>query len=198
MTGSGKTVWLSKLIKYRHEVFHPVPERVIYSYQRYQDIFNTMEGVQFIQGLQKLDYDPNKPTLLICDDQQNSQESLKELEMIYTVDSHHSNMSVIMVTQNLFLRSSQYRTISLNCQYYFIFRSARSTNQVRTLAQQLYTGRGVIDMVTVYKRATSTPFSYVLIDLHPLSPERLRFRTSILPCEGVEFLGSKLTECYTL
>lgn len=49
----------------------PNVKRVIYSYKKWQPIFNTMdEDVTFVQGM-NFELDRNNPTLLIIDDQMN-------------------------------------------------------------------------------------------------------------------------------
>ena len=46
-------------------------------------------------------------------------ESCKDTSIydIFTVDSHHKNISVFFLTQNLFPKEKNARTISLNCNY---------------------------------------------------------------------------------
>ena len=39
-TGAGKTFFLLKLIAERHDLIKPTPIRVIYSYKRYQKVFD--------------------------------------------------------------------------------------------------------------------------------------------------------------
>ena len=70
-SGSGKTEWLLRLIKHRRSMFSPVPTRVIYSYKRYQGIFDAAIrdlGVEFCLG-NSYTIDPKERTLLILDDQ---------------------------------------------------------------------------------------------------------------------------------
>ena len=99
-TMSGKT-YLAKLIKHRDEMIIPNVQRVLYSYKKWQPIFNTMNDVTFVQGM-NFELDRNIPTLLIIDDQMNQVD--ERLAELFTVSAHHENTSVIFVTQNLFFQ----------------------------------------------------------------------------------------------
>ena len=101
-TGSGKTEFVLRLLRYRQALLDPPVNRVIYSYERYKSKFNGIEGVEFVKGF---DYTLRRGdnTLLIIDDQMSVKES--DLVRLFTVDSHHLNVSVIYITQNLFQQS---------------------------------------------------------------------------------------------
>lgn len=195
-TGSGKTEFVLRLLRYRDALLDPPVNRVIYSYERYQSKFDEMKGVEFVKGS---DYTLRRGdnTLLIIDDQMNVKES--DLVRLFTVDSHHLNVSVIYITQNLFQQSKEYRTVALNAQYLFLFKSPRAIQQVTILASQLFprgsnSSRAFVD---AYKHATLNPFSYLMVDLKPDTPERLRVRANVLPNEGEPFIGDvRLSHCY--
>ena len=195
-TGAGKTVFLSKLVSRRNTMITPPVSRVLYSYKRYQTIFDSMDGVEFVKGS---DYtlDPAVPTLLIIDDQASDSDSI-DVERLFTVDSHHSNTSVVLVTQNLFQQSKSFRTAALNAQYLFLFKSPRGMMQVSTLARQLYPPSSSRRMIEAYADATTEPFTYLLVDLKSDTPPQLRLRAHILPGEGMEFMGATLTRCYRI
>lgn len=52
-TGSGKTVWISKLIKHRNKLFKNPPSNIYFFYSEYQPIYAQLEkeGVIFKHGL---------------------------------------------------------------------------------------------------------------------------------------------------
>ena len=57
---------------------------------------------------------------------------------VFTERSHHQNISVVFVTQNIFHQGRRARTISLNTQYMVLFEKARDRQQIKTLAKQMY------------------------------------------------------------
>lgn len=193
-TMAGKTFFLVKLLKHRAVMVAPRLERVLYSYKKYQPIFDTLPGVEFVCGT---DYrlDPSKRTLLILDDQVS--EGL-DLTRLFTVEAHHSNCSVMLITQNLFHDSREYRTAALNAVYLFLFKSPRGGMQISHLARQLYPPARAKRMVVAYDDATRDPYSYLMIDLRPDTGDALRLRTHILPGEGFNFEGRCLTRCYKI
>lgn len=193
-TMAGKTFFLVKLLKYRDVMISPAIERVIFSYKRYQPVFDTLPGVEFVCGT---DYqlDPAKRTLLILDDQVSENIDIARL---FTVEAHHSNCSVVLITQNLFHDSREYRTAALNAMYVIVFKSPRGAMQVSHLARQLYPPAQAKKMVEAYVDATRDPYSYLLLDLKPDTCESLRLRTHILPGEGFSFDGHSLTRCYKI
>ena len=59
---------------------------------------------------------------------------------IFTTNSHHKNISVIYVAQNIFCNAKNSRTISLNCQYMILTNSPRDRLQVKILGKQMFPG----------------------------------------------------------
>ena len=72
------------------------------------------------------------------------------------------------------------RTITLNAHYMVIFKNPRDSTQIANLARQMYPGRSKA-LIESFRDATSTPFSYLLIDLKPDTEDKFRLRTGIFP-----------------
>jgi hypothetical protein len=192
---SGKTYFLMNLIKNRDLMISPRIQRVIYSYKKYQSIFDTVPDVEFVQGM-NFTLDKNIPTLLVIDDQMNDRND--KIAELFTVNCHHDNTSIIFVTQNLFLQNKDYRTAALNTQYFILFRSPRGTTQVQHLARQMFVGGRAKEMVKAYENATSQPFTYLVVDMKPDTPHSMRLKCNMLPDEGEPFEGVHLAHCYTV
>lgn len=200
-SGCGKTSWILNLVKHKDEVITPKITRVIYSYRAYQRAFDDAiaEGlnVEFVYGA-GYKIDPRENTLLIVDDQLLN--SSIPLGHTFTVKVHHDNMSCIFVTHNLFHKDPEFRLASLNAHYVALFKSIRNVGQVNTLARQLFThdkekGR---KMVRAYAQATKDPYTYLLIDLKPCTPDNVRLRSHVLPDEGPTLGDARLTKTYPL
>ena len=67
------------------------------------------------------------------------------------------------------------RDIALNSQYLILFKNKRDTQQIKYLAKQL----GLKHFEKAYRKTTSEPFGYLLIDLHPRSLDILRLQSHI-------------------
>ncbi|GFX92727.1 uncharacterized protein TNCV_3180311 [Trichonephila clavipes] len=68
------------------------------------------------------------------------------------------------------------RDIGLNAHYIILFRNIRDVTQAACFGRQAFPGRGKFFMDS-YKKATEEPFSYLLVDVHPRSPEVQRLQT---------------------
>jgi hypothetical protein len=113
------------------------------------------------------------PTLLIRDDLMS--EANDTVTNLFTKVSHHRNVSVVFLTQNIFYKNL--RTISLNSHYIVLFKNPRDAGQVTILARQMYPGNSKF-ATEAFKDATSTPHSYLLFDLRPEQDEKLRLRSN--------------------
>ena len=134
---------------------------------------NICHGVPADELLNRL----KKPLLLVLDDLMLSMGD-KPLTELFTKKSHHQNMCVIFVTQNLFDKSL--RVARTNAQYIFLMRAPNAALQIRNLGTQLFP-RQLPYFLDAYNKATENPYGYIMLDLHPGSRPILRLRTDIFP-----------------
>ena len=182
-TGSGKTQFVLKLLKNKLELITPPPQKIFWFYGEWQDVYRQPElkQVQFIEGLPKEDlFQPSNNNLIIIDDL--LAETDARVTKLFTKGSHHRNCSVIFITQNLFDKNKEMRTINLNAHYMVLFKSPRDVSQIQHLAKQMYP-RESDYMREAFADATSKPFSYLLVDLKPNTPEEMRLKANIFPGE---------------
>jgi len=179
-TNCGKTRFVFRLLDNLEKMFSAVPEKVLYCYGEYQEIFDNYPWIQFNEGLPDLETFNGTPTLLILDDLMS--ETNDDVTKLFTKVSHHRSVTVIYLTQNIFYQNKQNRTISLNSHYMVLFKSVRSTSQIAALAAQMYS-KGSKYMIEAFDDATKDPHSYLLVDMRPETDERLRLRAKIFPGE---------------
>ena len=189
MTGCGKTRWVQKLLIGGDNTIYRPPENIVWLYGEFQpayfELSKDLPHLKFIKGFpEDLDtlIDTSKRNLIIIDDLMSEIGNDKRLTALFTKGSHHKNLSIILILQNLFHQSKEMRTISLNSHYLVIFRNPRDKSQIIHLAKQMYPGN-VKFLQQSYNDATSKPYGYLLIDLKPETPEEIRLRTSIFPGE---------------
>jgi hypothetical protein len=187
---SGKTEFVRRLIQYRYEVCFPPPERIIWMYGQFQSRYNDPIGdvnIEYVEGFDSSVIEnriTNKATWLIIDDLMSEISSDKRVTSIFTKKVHHLNMSCIFLVQNIFYHGKEMRTISLNCQYLCLFQNNRDKSQITNLAKQLSPGN-VKFVQEAYDDATSKKYGYLLVDLHPETPNAFRFRTNVIPGDGL-------------
>ena len=102
---------------------------------------------------------------------------------MFTKISHHRNVRIVYLTQNVFDKNKYARTISLNADYLVLFKNPRDTSQFATLARQMYPNASKF-AIEAYKDATSAPYGYLLINLKPEQDERCRLRKNVCPGEN--------------
>jgi hypothetical protein len=179
------------LLRHRDTVFDGSIDEIYYCYDTYQEIFDQFLAEQrgaavkfvFHQG-PLCDFPNDGLRRLVVYDDLLAQINDSWLARLFTVVSHHHNLSTILITHSLFYNKPGFREASRNCTYYFLLRSFRMVGQVNYLARTLFMNdkRKQRRMVTAFNDATKN-HGYLLLDLHRDSDDRTRLRTCILPTE---------------
>ena len=99
--------------------------------------------------------------------------SLSDLASLFTVDARHMNMSLVFLTQRMFVNDEHFRQISQNCDYFICFKNPRNSSEIRTLAQQITPGS--LHLINMYIEATKEPFSYLFINLTQECPPEVKY-----------------------
>ena len=84
-----------------------------------------------------------KRNLIVFDDQMIDVSKDKRIVNLFTRGSHHRNLSVIYIVQNLFHQGKGGRSIGINSHYLVLFKNPRDKLQILTLAKQMYPGRRI-------------------------------------------------------
>ena len=132
-------------------------------------------SIRFIKGIpdnleEENFINPNQPNLLILDDVIQEANSNDQIGSLFLRGSHHRNLSVILISQNLFHQGKQSRNISLNVHYILLFHNPRDLTQVNTLARQMYPGKSQ-QFLRKYRDIVCKPHASALIDLKPNTSE---------------------------
>jgi len=115
----------------------PPHTKIVYFYGEYQQLFNQYPHTEFHQGLPNIeDFDGKEHSLVIIDDLM--QETNETVANMFTKGSHHRNISVVFLAQNLFPKNKFARTMSLNAHYMVLFKNPRDVSQFANLAKQMY------------------------------------------------------------
>ena len=184
-TGSGKTQFTLKQVRHASTMVTPPPQEIVWCYGVYQDVFASMKNVRFVEGLPNVsDFDGSKRVLLVIDDLMH--EANDKVAQIFTKGSHHRNISVLFLTQNIFHSSKHNRTMNLNSHYIVLFKNPRDVGQVAILGRQMYPKGKFLE--EAFKDATAKPYGYLFIDLKPNTEEQHRVKTNIFPDETPKYV----------
>ena len=130
-------------------VFQVKPHKIVYAYDRWQPRFDRMqkkEGIQFHRGLP----DPRHLTqwfgrtrggVLVLDDLMEEGGQDKRVLDLFTKDSHHRNITVLYLTQDLFPPGKFSKTINRNAHYIVAFKNPRDQTGIRTILLQAFPDR---------------------------------------------------------
>ena len=146
-----------------------------------------MPHIEFVKGIptaleQDSYFNVNKRNLIVFDDQMIDASKDKRIVNLFTRGSHHRNLRVIYIVQNLFHQGKGSRSISLNSHYLVLFKNPRDKLQILALAKQMYPGQTDF-FLNQYEEAVKRPFGYLLIDLKTTTQDNCRLRTNVLPSE---------------
>ena len=83
---------------------------------------------------------------------------------LFTKGSHHKNISVIFIMQNIFHKGKSQRDISLNTKYIVLYKNPRDRAQIQHLARQVYPEDPKF-LLEAYLDATHAQHSYLFLDL---------------------------------
>jgi len=196
-TGCGKTRFVARLIL--ENLIEPIPTKLIWIYSEWQNLYDELLSVkpeiEFIKGLKEELYDSlnaSNRNLVILDDQMSLAGDSKILSKLFTDGSHHRNLSIIYIVQNLFHQGRSHRTVSLNSQYIILFKNPRDKGQLSTLSRSMYGQKSGRFLLDVFDDATKQPFGYLVIDLRPESEDESRLSSCIFRGEDTIIYAKKV------
>ena len=83
---------------------------------------------------------------------------------LFTKDSHHRNITVLYLTQDLFPPGKFSKTINRNSHYIVAFKNPRDQTGIRTILLRAFPDRWR-QVLRLFKRVTSRPFEYLMLDV---------------------------------
>jgi Poxvirus A32 protein len=193
---SGKTTFVSNLLKVGEDMFVNYPDYVILYYANAQPLYEELYNMKLVNEminfndtepsyqdfLEKVEpYKNGNGSLIIFDD--TLSDIKPGFEKIFQVLGHHTKCSLIYISQNLFYNSKTFRNLSLQLDYIVMMRNQRDASQIRSLAFQLCPGNSDY-IINAYREATKEPYSYMFIDCNANSLPQLRLRSNIFPHEA--------------
>ena len=182
-SGCGKSSLVKSIIQ--HDVIEPRPNNIVWLYAEDQPLYQSMKNVEFIQGIPEdleTRFQRRHNNVLILDDLMTQCHSDERLTRLFSVGSHHKNLSIIFIIHNLFHYGKEMRTVSLNSHYIILFKNPRDRLQISTLARQMYPGQSQF-LIEAFQDATKEAYGYIIIDLKPTTTDKLRIRSGILPTD---------------
>ena len=194
-TQARKTFFFKQILE--NQLIQPEPSRIIFVYgEQIPDFASLHHRIEFVKGMKRFIEDvlptieSSERNLVAIDDQMSEAGKLDEMANLFTKGSDHKNITVVYIVQNVFDKGKAHRTISLNSHYIVLFKNPRDQGQIRSLAQQVFPSQ-VKFLMDAFKEATRSNHGYLLLDLHPQTPDQLRVRSRLFKNDNIEIYASK-------
>jgi len=189
-SGAGKTTFLENAFK--NQLFLPRPTRIVWVYSEspghsVDELRKLADGGylprieyrknddDYEQMLKK--FDPNEVNMLILDDQlSNAKSNMEQFTDIFTKGSHHLNITVVTMLQNVFEKG--FRTAKLNSHYVVLFKNPHSQRQSEYIGREMGTQTAKA-LREAFEDATQQAHSYLVIDYRQETCEELRWLTNV-------------------
>lgn len=189
-SGSGKSHFVANLLRNKNTLFVTPPTNCIFVYKHWQPLYSELQRahkeILFLDSLPTEDELKEKVhkhnhSLFICDDLISEIGSSSFISDVFTRLSHHLKTSTILLVQNLSMPGKFTSTLCRNAHVSVLMKSPREAYAIRSLGVQLNDYK---NLLSVYKDATTEPFSYLVVDTHPLANALYKYRSKIFPTES--------------
>ena len=117
-TQCGKTFLFKQILA--HELIQPPPTRILYVNNEKLPELSDYPNIEFVKGIKYLlavydGVEKRERTLIVLDDQSRGEAGgTATISDLFTKGSHHQNITVVYIVQNLFDKGRFHRAISLN------------------------------------------------------------------------------------
>lgn len=192
-SSSGKSEFIYRVIKHKKHMFTPSePQVVIYAHSglEQENLFNRLKlvcpGIKFVVGLEpleKIKWDPKIAHILVIDDLYREAINSAFVNDMFFRGAHHNNIFLMFVSHNIFAPGKYSTDISRQSFYIALFRNKRDRVSMETIARNSV-GLKSKDLHDIFKKLSErTNYPYLLIDVHPQTPEDFSLTSCITPEE---------------
>ena len=180
----GKTELLQKILLNYNSLINKPIDRIVFCYSVWQEKYDLLKylPIEFNQGLKKSEeFDPQMNNLLILDDLMQSCKDSMDIFNLFSVDSHHRNISVFLVSQNIYTKGKFTRDLNLNSSYIILFKNLRDQTQINVLARQMFPGKAK-EFLKIIEDAnlSDNGYGYIFLDLNPNTSPDFRIQGNII------------------
>jgi len=185
----GKTYFVMNILENCQQLIAPAPTKIYWAFgEKNEKQMKTIQQrsplpVHFIEGLPDAsDFSPDEINLLIMDDLMTDSANSKTVSNLFTRSSHHRNMSVILMLQNLFPKGPAFRDAFLNSTYDILFANIHDRRQIKLLALKLFPENPEY-FIDAFEQATAYPHKYLQVSYDQHTPLDLRLSGGFFPPE---------------
>lgn len=187
---SGKSVFTYQLIVNADRMIYPPPKKIVWFYgQRTQmiDQLSVLPNVTTVNGLPQDEeefievykHSLGLPTLFVIDDLQSEASVDTKIAKLFSRQSHHESISVVLILQDLFHAGKERKSMLRASHYIVLFNNPLDFGVIHHLARRILPNnpKTLVKIAeTIFQRSAH---SYIMIDGSQTTPFEARFRTDI-------------------
>jgi len=193
----GKSTFIANVLRNMDHLYDKKPGYTICFYESWQPIYEQLRAEGLVDEWAAMaptkeyllelanDYKGSGGIQVIVDDQMLKTDINADLASLFTVGSHHADISIWYLTQSLFNDDKAFRTMKLNATYIVLFKNPGSQKQADSFFNMFRPRPYSTDLKKIFQKVTKNMYSYLLFDLHQETNEDVRIRTKIFPSDGV-------------
>jgi len=132
----GKSTFVIRMLECKEQLCDIVFKNIVWCHSE-NNAPSYLKDVSFVKCVPDFGNPKYVPTLIVLDDLMDSAYSTK-VSKLFTKGSHHRNISLILITQNLFHQGLSSHDNSLNSKYIVVFKNPKDKTQILHLARQVY------------------------------------------------------------
>jgi len=119
-----------------------------------------------------------KHTLFFIDDLAEFLTESSFISKLFTKFGHHMGVSTFALVQNMTLPGKYKGNIFKNCHIWILFKNESEMHQLRSIGSCMGICKAFI---AIYKTSTKERGGYLVVDRHPDTVDRFKFRSCIIP-----------------
>lgn len=183
-SNSGKTTFVNNLLLNQDRLIDHPFDYIYWFYGQVppkNELFLKLTNLQAVKGIPD-SFDnfihEGQKGAIVLDDLMEQCTNNSLITDFFTKKSHHQDVSVIFITQNLFHKGKERITFMKNATYLVIFNAPLDSSEAFALARRIMPRKPKIFM-DIYAHAVEKPHGYLFIDGHQETPKEAIYRTNI-------------------
>ena len=185
---SGKTYFCSQLLANLSTIAKSKPATTIYVYASWQTKLKEMKqqglvdvflkgGPDLEERLKRVRIKSPTPTLIIFDDLMMDKENLPYISKLFAI-GRHSKLSLIFITQRIFVDDNSIRVIRENSDYYVLMKNPTNAQSVSQLTRRLNPNPSLVS--NIFLKAThNKPYSYLFCNVTQQASQQTQFLSEL-------------------
>ena len=204
---SGKSTLMFEILSKKDELFNQKTGMIFYCYGTFSHNYPKVkellgDNITFISGLPtedqvkkwSLSSSHQGSVILVLDDLMAEISVSSACQAMVTRLTHHCNLGLFILSQNLFQKGPVYRCLSLNTHYFIFCQTRRDHAQLLYFGRQLFPLRPNLLYSSYLKATDGLKYGHLRVDLHPASNPMLALTSAFLSDYPIVYLDRDETD----